>query len=196
MADTPGVKISQLPAASNPGDSDVLAGVQSTTTKKFALSTLLAWIKAHITAADVGAVPTTRKVNNKALSADITLDASDVSAVPTSRKINNKALTSDITLTAADVNAASAPDTGTIALSASWSGNASPYTQLVTVSGATVTAHSKVDLQPTAAQIASLISDGVTGLVIENSNGTLTAYAVGAAPGASMTVQCTVTEVT
>ena len=84
---------------------------------------------------------------------------------------------------------------GSITLSASWTGSASPYTQTVTVSGATVTASSKVDLQPTAAQIASLISAGVTGLVIENNNGTLTAYAVGAAPGASMTVQCTVTEV-
>ena len=35
------------------------------------------------TASDVGAVPTTRKVNSKALSADITLSASDVGAVPT-----------------------------------------------------------------------------------------------------------------
>lgn len=35
-------------------------------------------------AADIGAVPTTRKVNNKALSADITLSASDVSALPAS----------------------------------------------------------------------------------------------------------------
>ena len=35
------------------------------------------------TASDVGAVPTSRKVNNKALSSDITLSASDVSAIPT-----------------------------------------------------------------------------------------------------------------
>lgn len=35
-------------------------------------------------ASEVGAVPTTRKVNNKALSADITLNASDVGAAPTS----------------------------------------------------------------------------------------------------------------
>ena len=35
-------------------------------------------------ASDVGAVPTTRKVNNKALSTDITLSASDVSALPIS----------------------------------------------------------------------------------------------------------------
>ena len=52
-----------------------------------------------------GTVPTTRKVNNKALSADISLTASDVGAVPTTRKVNNKALSSDISLTASDVGA-------------------------------------------------------------------------------------------
>lgn len=56
-------------------------------------------------ATDVSAVPTTRKVNNKALSADITLSATDVSAVPTTRKVNNKALGADITLDASDVSA-------------------------------------------------------------------------------------------
>ena len=39
------------------------------------------------TAANVGAVPTSRKINGKALSADITLSASDVGAVPTSNVI-------------------------------------------------------------------------------------------------------------
>lgn len=39
-----------------------------------------------LTASDVGAVPTSRTVNNKALSTDITLSASDVSAIPTSDK--------------------------------------------------------------------------------------------------------------
>ena len=62
------------------------------------------------------AVPKTRKVNGKALSADITLSASDVGAaasahthsnyVPTTRKVNNKALSADISLTASDVGAA------------------------------------------------------------------------------------------
>lgn len=70
-------------------------------------------------AAQVGAVPTTRKVNGRALSADITLSAADVSArsstwtptaadvgaVPTSRKVNGKALTADISLSAVDVGA-------------------------------------------------------------------------------------------
>lgn len=41
------------------------------------------------TAADVGAVPTSRTVNGKALSSDITLDASDVSALPDSTAIHN-----------------------------------------------------------------------------------------------------------
>ncbi len=58
-----------------------------------------------LTYADVGAVPTSRKINNKALTGDITLTYADVGAVPTSRKINNRALTGDITLTYADVGA-------------------------------------------------------------------------------------------
>ena len=196
MADEPsGVKISLLPAATSLSDNDVLAGVQGNRTKKFSLSALKSFINAAITLAGLGGVPATRTINNKALSADITLSASDVGAVPTSRKINGKALSADISLTASDVGAAEEVQAGSITLSASWTGSASPYTQTVTVSGATVTASSKVDLQPTAAQLASLITAGVTGLVIENNNGTLTAYALGAAPSAAMTVQCTVTEV-
>lgn len=66
-----------------------------------------------LSASDVGAVPTTRKVNNKALSSDITLSASDVSAVPTSRTVNGKALSSNITLSASDVGAAAASAVGT-----------------------------------------------------------------------------------
>ena len=84
-----------------------------------------------VTASQAGAVPTTRKVNNKNLSADISLTASDVGAattsdftahtgnksnphgvtaaqtgaVPTTRKVNNKALSADITLSASDVGA-------------------------------------------------------------------------------------------
>ena len=165
-----GVKISLLPSASSLADADVLAGVQGNTTKKFSLSAIKAFITAAITAASIGAVPDTRTVNGQALSSNISLDADDVGA-------------------------AEPTQLGSISLSSSWSGSGSgPYSQTVTVSGATVTANSKVDIQLTAAQIASLISAGVTGLVIENNNGTLTAYAVGAAPGA-MSVQVTVMEV-
>ena len=53
--------------------------------------TVPSWAKASskpsYTASEVGAVPTTRKVNGKALSADITLSASDVSALPSSTVI-------------------------------------------------------------------------------------------------------------
>ncbi len=72
------------------------------------------------TAAQVGAVPTSRKVNNKVLSADISLNAADVGArantwtpttadvgaIPITRKINNKVLSADIILGSADVGAA------------------------------------------------------------------------------------------
>lgn len=168
MPDTEGVKISLLPSATTPADADVLAGVQGNTTKKFSLSALKTFFFSAITPASIGAVPDTRTVNGYALSSNISLDAEDVGA-------------------------AEPTQIGSISLSASWSGSG-PYSQTVTVTGATVTANSKVDIQLTAAQIASLISAGVTGLVIENNNGTLTAWAVGASPSA-MTVQVTVTEV-
>nr|ELR5199341.1 phage tail protein [Providencia rettgeri] len=85
-----------------------------------------------------GRVPNTRKVNNKPLSADITLSAGDVGAytkaetdtkvadakkagtdannnangrVPTLRKVNGKALSTDISLTAGDVGAYSKSET-------------------------------------------------------------------------------------
>ena len=54
-------------------------------------------------ASDVGAVPTTRTINGKALSSNISLTASDVGAVPTSRKVNGRALSSDINITSGDV---------------------------------------------------------------------------------------------
>ena len=84
-----------------------------------------------------------------------------------------------------------APSRGYISLSTTWSGNG-PYTQTVTVGNATITPDSKVDLQPDSTSIAQMITDGVTAMWIENNNGTLTAYAMGAAPTASMTMQCTV----
>lgn len=86
------------------------------------------------------------------------------------------------------------PSKLSISLSATWSGDG-PYTQTVTISGYTITANSKVDLQPNADQIAQLIEDGVQALFIANNNGTLTAYAVGAEISAAMIIQCTVMEV-
>lgn len=168
MSDEPtGVKISLLPSATNLADADVLAGVQDVTTKKFSLSSIASYVYDKISSV----------------------------FVPTSRTVNGKSLSSNISLDASDVGASSPPDVGSVTLGTSWSG-VGPYSQTVTVTGATVTSNSKIDIQLTAAQITSLITDGVTGLVIENNAGTLTAYAVGATPSASMTIQVTVTEVT
>ena len=85
--------------------------------------------------------------------------------------------------------------TGTIAIGTTWIGDSSPYTQIVNVVGVTTTADSKIDLQPTAAQIALLIEDGVQSLIIKNENNVLTAYALENYPTSAMTIQCTVTEV-
>lgn len=75
-----GIPISSLPVADTPGNSDVVPGVQSGTTKKYSFATLFSWILGQITPAVIGAVPTSRTVNNKALSQDITLTSSDVGA--------------------------------------------------------------------------------------------------------------------
>lgn len=83
-----------------------------------------------------------------------------------------------------------------ITLSSTWTGSASPYSQTVTISGYTVTANTKVDLQPAAAAIQQLIDDGVLGLYVLNNNGALTAYAIGEKPTASLTIQATLSEVT
>lgn len=90
---------------------------------------------------------------------------------------------------------AGGPQLGSITTSTTWTTQTNDYTQTVTVSGATVTSNSKVDLQPDTTAITQLITDGVTALFIENNNGTLTAHAVGASPTAALTLQCTVTEV-
>ena len=78
--------------------------------------TVPAWAKAETkptyTASEVGAVPTTRTVNNKALSENISLTASDVGAVPITRTVNGKALSGNITLNAGDVGAL--PNTTTL----------------------------------------------------------------------------------
>lgn len=81
-----------------------------------------------------------------------------------------------------------------VTLSTTWSGNG-PYTQTVTITGATVTANTKVDLQPDATALQQMLDDGTTALYIVNNNGTLTAYALSAAPTAALTIQVTLTEV-
>ena len=167
MPDTiTGTKISALTAASAASDSDVLSGVQSGATKKFALSVLKAWVKGWITKTDVG-------LSNVA---------------------NVLQYSADNKPTPSDIGAQAAIQSGSIALSTTWSGSG-PYTQTVTVTGVTVTSNSVISLRPTPAQIASLQADGITGLVIENNAGVLTATAIGGSTSASMTIACDVTEV-
>ena len=81
----------------------------------------------------------------------------------------------------------------TVTLSTNWTGDASPYTQTVTISGTTT--NSKVDLQPDATAITQMADDGTVALYIANDNGTLTAYAVGEKPTVELTIQATITEV-
>lgn len=73
---------------------------------------------------------------------------------------------------------------------ASWTGSG-PYSQTITIPDAVITSDTKVDIQPSAAVINQLISDGVTGMFFYNNSGTLTVYAVGASPTADLSVQVT-----
>ena len=91
------------------------------------------------------------------------------------------------------VGAAPVTKKASITLSTNWTGDASPYTQSVTISG--TTANSKVDLQPDATAIAQMADDGTVALYIANENGTLTVYAVGEKPTVELTIQATITEV-
>ena len=59
----------------------------------------------NLTSSDVGAVPDTREINGIPLTDNIDLNSADVGAVPLTRKINNKPLSTDIILTAVDVDA-------------------------------------------------------------------------------------------
>lgn len=69
-------------------EKNVIVGIQKNGTD---LSVNSSTRKVNITvptsASDVGAVPTSRKINGKTLSSDITLNASDVSALPSSTPI-------------------------------------------------------------------------------------------------------------
>ena len=85
------------------------------------------------------------------------------------------------------------PRIATVTLSASgWAGSASPYSQVVSVNS--VTANSKIDLQPTAQQIVSLQNDDIA-LMAENNSGTVTFYSIGGKPTYNYTMQVLLTEV-
>ena len=79
----------------------------------------------------------------------------------------------------------------TVTLSTNWTGDTSPYTQSVTISG--TTANSQVDLQPDAIVIQQMTDDGPVAMYIANDNGTLTACAGGETPTVELTTQATIT---
>ena len=77
-------------------------------------------------------------------------------------------------------------------LASDWIGDASPYSQVVNLD--CVTACSRIDLQPTPSQLASL-RDNETSLVTENENKVVTVFAIGEKPIEDYTIQVTITEV-
>lgn len=80
---------------------------------------------------------------------------------------------------------------GSITLTAAGWSTEEPYSQAAALVG--LTAGSLVTLHPTAAQLMALQEAGVTALTAANANGTLTVYALGAAPAADLTLQITIT---
>ena len=77
-------------------------------------------------------------------------------------------------------------------LASAWVGEGDMCSQVVEVPG--VTAHTKVDLQPTAEQLAEFHYK-VLAFVAENDNGVITVYSIGDKPTGDHTIQITKTEV-
>lgn len=85
------------------------------------------------------------------------------------------------------------PRVSTITLpKASWSGGSAPYYQTVSIN--TVTPATKIELNPTVAQIVSLQNDDIA-LMAENDAGSVKVYSFGGKPSSDMTMQVTLTEV-
>ena len=77
-------------------------------------------------------------------------------------------------------------------LASAWVGEESPYSQVVTVNGATP--YSLVDLQPSVEQL-EVFHEKDLAFTTENEDGVITVYAVGDKPTRDYVVQATVTEV-
>lgn len=121
--------------------------------------TVPSWAKASskpsYTASEVGAVPTTRTVNSKALSSDITLTASDVGALPstyTAPVTSVNGYTGAVSLTIPTI-------TKTTATLSSSNWNSTSHTQSVTVSG--VTTSNTVIVSPAPSDISTWVAGGV-----------------------------------
>ena len=77
-------------------------------------------------------------------------------------------------------------------LASAWNGESGSYYQTVTVGG--ITSQTKIDLQPTPAQLVEFHYK-VLAFVAENDNGTVKVYAIGDKPTSNHTIQITKTEV-
>lgn len=77
-------------------------------------------------------------------------------------------------------------------LAANWVGDASPYSQVVEIEGATE--NSQVDLTPSIEQLVIFYEKDL-GFVTENEDGVVTVYALGQKPENDYTIQVTITEV-
>ena len=90
--------------------------------------------------------------------------------VPTSRTVNGKALSSNVTLSASDVNASSKSTIVSAALSANnWSGDSAPYTYTLSISDVTTTSNQELlpalnitEEELTALQAANIQDGGQT----------------------------------
>lgn len=77
-------------------------------------------------------------------------------------------------------------------LAENWVGEASPYSQVVSIDG--VTERSKVDLSPSVEQLVVFHNKDLA-FVAENEGGVVTVYAIGQKPENDYTIQATVREV-
>ena len=77
-------------------------------------------------------------------------------------------------------------------LSSKWEGTTSPYSQVVTIEGAT--ASDQVDLTPSVEQLVIFHQKDLA-FVTENEDGVVTVYAIGDKPANDYTIQVTLTEV-
>ena len=180
-----GAIIENAPDKTSVSDSDSIVFVDSEGTKKVSISTLISGLDGKI-------APESHASTHASDGSDPVTPAS-IGAASTTHAPTHATNGSD-PLTPNAIGASPVIKVTSISLpTASWAGDASPYSQVITVSG--ITNNSKIDLQPDATIISQLITDTVAGLYIVNDDTTVTAYAVNAKPTVDLTIQATITEV-